>query len=147
MRSVLLFFFTLLTTSVQAQAPPPPAPADSVAPAAEDSLPTTAFYSNRQARRGQNTYRKNCTACHNTAAYSGVGFRRVWSGRSVFELWEQIRTTMPNDGPGRLRPEEYADIVAYLLKLNGFPAGPDELPADAEVLRRLHIIPSPKPSG
>jgi mono/diheme cytochrome c family protein len=131
------------TTTTQAQDPPPspvPAPVDSAAP-------DTAFYSARQARRGQDTYRKNCTACHNTAAYAGAGFRRAWSGRSVFELWEQIRTTMPNDSPGRLKLEEYADIVAYLLKLNGIPPGSDELPADAEVLRRLRIIPPSRPGG
>jgi hypothetical protein len=54
---------------------------------------------------------------------------------------------MPNDSPGRLKSEEYADIVAYLLKLNGIPPGPDELPADAEVLRGLRIIPPSRPGG
>lgn len=112
---------------------------------AQDS--TAGMYSSRQARRGQDTYRRHCNSCHTTAAYSGATFRRAWTGRSVFELWEQIRTTMPNDSPGRLKPGEYADIVAYLLKLNGYPDGPDELPADAELLRRLLITPLERPGG
>lgn len=65
----------------------------------------------------------------------------------MFELWEQIRTTMPNDSPGRLKPGEYADIVAYLLRLNGLPDGPEELPADPDRLRALTITPPTRPGG
>ena len=133
-RALLLLGTMLWVAPVQAQDP---------TPSAEDST-APAFYTNRQARRGQNTYKKYCNSCHSTAAYTGVVFRRNWAGRSVFELWEQIRTTMPNDAPGRLKPEEYADIVAYMLKLNGFPDGPDELPADAEALRALRLTPPPE---
>jgi hypothetical protein len=33
-----------------------------------------------------------------------------------------------------LKKEEYADVIAYLLKLNNFPAGPADLPTDKEAL-------------
>ena len=105
-----------------------------------------ATYTANQARRGQATYQRNCIECHTAAAYTGVAFRRAWAGRSPFEIWELIRTTMPQDNPGRLKPAEYADIVAYMLRLNGYPAGGEELPAEAEQLRSL-IIPAPPPAG
>ncbi len=119
------------------------AQADSDSVAAPPAV--AALYTSDQARRGQKTYERNCVNCHNASAYSGAVFRRVWGGRSAFEIWEQIRTTMPQDAPGRLKPGDYADIVAYLLRLNRYPAGEEELPADADRLRQLMIAPSPPP--
>jgi mono/diheme cytochrome c family protein len=110
------------------------------------TTPATATYTASQARRGQNTYQRNCIECHTAAAYTGIAFRRAWAGRSPFEIWELIRTTMPQDNPGRLKPSEYADIVAYMLRLNGYPASGEELPADAEKLRSL-VIPATPPGG
>jgi mono/diheme cytochrome c family protein len=106
-----------------------------------------AIYSEAQARRGQSTYQRHCVSCHTAAAYSGAAFRRVWGGKSPYDLWEQIRTTMPQDNPGQLKATEYADIVAYLLRLNGYPSGPDELPAEAEKLQQLRIVPRPVAGG
>ncbi|HUG28177.1 MAG TPA: cytochrome c [Gemmatimonadales bacterium] len=125
----------MLSTPVWAQSRP-----DSTVAAA------VATYTSNQAQRGQATYQRNCLACHTAAAYTGVAFRRAWAGRSPFEIWELIRTTMPQDNPGRLKPAEYADIVAYMLRLNGYPAGAEELPAEAEQLRSL-IIPATPPAG
>lgn len=122
------------------------------APARAQSAPDStlaapaATYTATQARRGQAAYQRNCIACHTAAAYTGVAFRRAWAGRSPFEIWELIRTTMPQDNPGRLTPGEYADIVAYMLRLNGYPAGSEELPAEAEKLQPL-IIPATPPAG
>jgi hypothetical protein len=44
---------------------------------------------------------------------------------------------MPRDDPGSLTAEEYAAVVAYMLRLNGRPPGERELPADAEALARM----------
>lgn len=100
---------------------------------------TTPLYSSAQARRGQAVYGRHCVSCHSSEAYTGVAFRRAWGNRPAYELWEQIRTTMPQNAPGTLSAREYADIVAYLLRLNGLPAGPRELPADADALMALVI--------
>lgn len=136
MKSVafLLFPVPMLYAAALAAQPVP----DSTATA-----PTAATYTSAQARRGQNLYQRNCVACHTAAAYTGVAFRRAWADRSPFEIWEVIRTSMPQDNPGRLKPNEYADIVAYMLRLNGYPAGTEELPAEAEALKRLHIPATP----
>ena len=48
---------------------------------------------------------------------------------------------MPEDAPGSLPPQQYVDIVAYILRMNGFEPGSTELPADAEVLKELSLAP------
>lgn len=103
----------------------------------------TGVYSTAQARRGESTHRKRCTECHNAVAYSGAAFRRLWAGRPVYEFWDQIRSTMPNDNPGSLKPDEYLDILAYVLRLNGYPAGENALPSDPEQLRTIRFDRSP----
>lgn len=126
----LLAVVCLSRSDLLAQGPPP----DSAA--AADSV---GVYSEDQARRGQSIYSKNCVECHSASAYTGSAFRRVWGSRSAFELWEQIRTTMPEDNPGKLSHQEYADIVAYLLKLNKLPAGPADLPGEPDKLQQIMI--------
>jgi hypothetical protein len=46
---------------------------------------------------------------------------------------------MPKIDPGSLQPNEYAQVLAYMLKLNGLPAGQKELPADVAVLKSIRI--------
>jgi mono/diheme cytochrome c family protein len=97
------------------------------------------LYTEAQAARGEATYRANCTSCHATSAYTGDAFVQAWDTRTAFDLFELIRTTMPIDNPGRLSREQYADIVAYMFKLNRLPAGDRPLPADDEGLKQVRI--------
>jgi hypothetical protein len=46
---------------------------------------------------------------------------------------------MPQNEPGSLTPEEYILVVAYLLRMNGLPAGETELPADPAALQDVRI--------
>jgi hypothetical protein len=77
----------------------------------------------------------------------GDAFVRAWDGRTAFDIFELIRTTMPIDNPGRLSREQYADVVAYLFKLNRLPAGERPLPSDDDGLKQVRIdakaIPAP----
>jgi mono/diheme cytochrome c family protein len=99
----------------------------------------TGVYSQAQARKGADTYRKFCSACHAPAAHSGEAFQTTWGGRSAADLFDYLRTTMPNDNPGRLSRGQYTDIVAYLLQLNGMPAGARSLSADPKQLEQIRI--------
>jgi hypothetical protein len=63
----------------------------------------------------------------------------TWSGRTAAELFDYLRTTMPDNNPGRLSGRQYADIVAYLLQLNGMPTGPRSLSADPRQLEQIRI--------
>jgi len=124
--------------------PVPRAAAQDVPPAETSTL--GGAYTAAQARRGGETYRKHCTECHVPAAVSGSAFRRAWAGRTVYDYYELIRTTMPNDNPGKLSRGQYADIVAYLLQLSGMPPGERSLPTDTAALRRIRIDVEPPPS-
>jgi hypothetical protein len=50
-----------------------------------------------------------------------------------------MSTQMPKEQPGTLEPEQYADVIAYLLKINGAPAGKKELPPDEKALKWIRI--------
>jgi len=110
--------------------------------AAERSTSTGA-YTERQADKGGATYAKHCVACHAPAAVTGLPFRRAWTGRTAYDFFELIRTTMPQDNPGRLSRSQYTEIVAYLFRLNGFPSGDTPLPSDADALKLIRIESTP----
>ena len=96
-------------------------------------------YTAEQATRGEATFTSICTGCHTTATYATPAFAKKWNGRPVGELFTVIAETMPEDFPGTLTPAEYAQVVAYLLKLNRMPAGAEDLPADADALNKIRF--------
>src|SRR5215216_4045157 len=100
-------------------------------------------YNESQAARGDTEHQNNCTSCHGTEKYSGEAFAKAWIGRTAFDLFDQLKTTMPDDNPGGLSVQQYTDIVAYIFKVNGMPAGADSLPADPEAMRRIKIDAKP----
>jgi hypothetical protein len=99
----------------------------------------TGVYSAEQASRGEELYAGMCKSCHTTASHTGVAFQKSWDGRSLSDLFVYISTKMPKNEPGSLAPEEYADLLAYLLKLNQMPVGAAELPPDTIVLGAIRI--------
>lgn len=96
-------------------------------------------FSTTQASRGRATFSSVCAECHTSGQFRGASFQASWAGRSVASFFELLRTTMPNDDPGRLTRDEYAAVIAYLLQLNGYPAGERSLPVDAAALARIRF--------
>jgi mono/diheme cytochrome c family protein len=84
---------------------------------------TPGFYTAAQATRGEKVFAAQCVTCHARKDLSSPDFHLKWNGRTVFDLFERLQSTMPESDPGSLSAEEYADVVAYLMKLNGMPAG------------------------
>ena len=144
------FFATVIAASVfggaqmSAQRPalrPAPAVPLSVAAFRAD---TAKLYTELQATDGAAVWTKTCSSCHESKDVTSADFRTKWGGRALFELYEQIRTTMPDDAPGTLTAEEYTNSVAYILKLNGLPAGETKLVADSATMSGLKIeLPPP----
>jgi len=100
-----------------------------------------------QANRGAAVYAQRCGACHG-AAMNGTGeapalvggeFVSHWDTMTVGDLFDRVRTTMPQNDPQSLTREEYADVLAFLLKNNGFPAGGQPLDRRSEVLATIGI--------
>lgn len=104
-------------------------------------------YTADQAARGRSVYRQICADCHATSEFTGHAFLSVWANQSAFSMFRLISDQMPLDSPGSLRPQQYADVIAYILQRNGLPAGPRELPAEEAELRRITIEPPPPPEN
>ena len=71
--------------------------------------------------------------------FSGFTFMQSWSGQTVDALYDQLRKTMPKDNPGGLKPQEYADIIAFLFRINRLPAGDADLKGARPVLKEVVI--------
>jgi mono/diheme cytochrome c family protein len=106
---------------------------------------SSGVYTAEQAARGEEAYGANCMGCHNTASHMGDVFIGGWAGRPLSELYGFISAAMPKTEPGSLSKEEYASIVAYILKLNGMPAGKQPLPSDTAALGRIRMDPKKGP--
>jgi mono/diheme cytochrome c family protein len=102
------------------------------------------LYSDQQAVVGEAWFRGYCVECHGPADMANDVFKSKWHGRTAFDLFERLRTSMPDGAAGSLPRQTYADLVAYFLKLNGRPAGPSPLSADSVALvrARLELLPS-----
>jgi hypothetical protein len=70
---------------------------------------------------------------------------RDWSGTDVESLFRRIKASMPPGAPSSLSDEAYLDIVAYMLRVNEFPAGRTELSADAIKNIRIEGRNGPEP--
>ena len=71
---------------------------------------------------------------------AGSDFFVFWTELPVGTMFERIKTTMPEDGPGRLTDAEYTDVLAFILNESSYPAGDTELPADKAELDKIMIV-------
>jgi len=86
-------------------------------------------YTDAQAEEGEKTFQAVCSNCHNAAnPLSGRNFLVRWTERPMYQIWEYMTTRMPYGAPGSLEAEEYAGVLAYILKLNSYPAGDTPMP-------------------
>ena len=102
-------------------------------------------YTDAQSTRGRAGYADHCALCHGVTL-GGVGgappltggrFISEFDGLTLGALFDRIRTTMPLDKPGSLGRPEYADILAFMLQINGFPSGTTELYLRSEFLNTI----------
>jgi mono/diheme cytochrome c family protein len=129
-----------------AQTEPPPA-------AARPHSVWDGAYTEEQAKRGDPLYHQKCASCHgdkltggeSAPPLTGGTFLSNWNGLTLDVLFERIRTSMPSDNPAKVGRGPKADILAYILSQNRFPAGSAELQSKAEMLKDI-LIESTKPS-
>ena len=96
-------------------------------------------YTESQADHGEETYMGVCVGCHPAGTYTGETFKTTWTGRPLSDLFEQIKEKMPKNDPGSLSPEQTAELVSYILKINKVPPGKTDLPADIDPLKDIRI--------
>ena len=96
-------------------------------------------YTAAQAERGKKIFEAKCTACHDTARFTGDVFLDAWAGKPLKDVWDIASGTMPEDNPGSLPQQEYGDILAFFLHLNEFPTGETELKGEAAAMAAIKI--------
>ena len=95
-------------------------------------------YTEEQAQRGAQVYENICAKCHDQNEFMEP-LMQSWTGAPISMLLFEITDLMPEDSPGSLEPGEYADVLAYILELNGLPPGQAELEPSDEVLKQIII--------
>ncbi len=96
-------------------------------------------YTAAQADRGKKVFEAKCTACHDTARFTGEMFIDPWAGKPLKDVWDIASGTMPEDNPGSLPQQDYGDIIAYFLHLNAFPTGEAELKGESGAMAAIVI--------
>ena len=105
-------------------------------------------FSEEQAKRGESLYQQQCSSCHGADLAGGemapglVGgdFSANWNDLTLGQLYDRIRTSMPQNNPGSLSRQQNADILAFILHKGTAPAGKEELPTQSEVLNTIKYV-------
>ena len=130
--------------SLAAQQAKPPAEA----PAASSGRSLwSGVYSDAQARRGEPLYAENCAFCHgaelegtiSASPLSASALSARWHDKTLADLFEYQQSFMPWNSPGGFGRSQNIDILAYILKKGGFPAG-TELPSQPDAQRQIRIV-------
>ena len=111
------------------------------------------IFTTEQANRGEPLYYRECSTCHgdklagheDAPPLAGPDFLDSWNGLTVGKLFDKIRLTMPKGEPGEVGVQQKADILAYILSVNKFPAGKTEL-QKSEALKNIRFE-ATKPEG
>jgi len=109
-------------------------------------------YTEAQAKRGEKVYADTCALCHGAKldgaasgpTLLGPDFTSDWKAMSLAALLNKISMDMPSNSPGTLPPEQYGDVLAYILKVNKYPAGQTELASEVDALKPIRMVEPPK---
>ncbi len=104
-------------------------------------------YTAAQAARGKAIFEMRCALCHGEMLEGAAGpplagdvFLGAWDRQPISAVFDKIHATMPADTPGTLEPAQVADLIAYILQANKFPAGGVELGTGADVLKQIALV-------
>jgi mono/diheme cytochrome c family protein len=135
----VLAVFTITTLTVGFSATRAQAPASAL----------DGIYADEQAQRGQKVFADSCAVCHGDKlegtttggpTLSGKDFINGWKGMTAGDLFDKISMDMPSNAPGSLKPDQYADVMAYVLSVNKYPAGKTPLPSSAATLKSVKML-------
>jgi mono/diheme cytochrome c family protein len=105
-------------------------------------------YTETQAARGTGIFNQSCANCHaltpqGNRPLAGDKFWKSYTQKTVGSLLTYLAANMPNGNGGSLPASSYNDLVALILKSNGFPAGATDLAP--ELIADVQIIPKDGP--
>jgi S-disulfanyl-L-cysteine oxidoreductase SoxD len=122
------------------------------APASPARSQWSGIYSVAQAQRGEALYAENCAFCHgadlggtNSAPpLTRAALSAKWQGRSLGELFDYQQIFMPMNSPGGFSRAQNAEILAFVFKAGGLPAGSTDLPSAPDLLKKI-VVAANKP--
>jgi mono/diheme cytochrome c family protein len=121
---------------------------------AQNQTAKDGVYTAGQAIRGKSIFDMRCAVCHGEMLEGAAGpplagdvFLGPRNGQPVSELFDKIRATMPADAPGTLEPAQVADLVAFILQANKFPAARSELGPATALLKQITLVAANPPPG
>jgi mono/diheme cytochrome c family protein len=89
-----------------------------------------AIYTAAQATAGATVFSTNCAMCHGANLEGAAGptlvgqsFAAAASNYTVGAIFGEIAQQMPAGNPGSLTHDQYAQVMAFILSKNGYPAG------------------------
>ena len=106
--------------------------------APQGKMASEGVYTKAQAERGLTLYDTSCASCHELGKFKGTEFSNAWTGKPLTDLHTAV-VSMPMDAPGSMKPQEYSDILAYFLSINGYPAGTTELAGGEEDIKAVTL--------
>ena len=109
-------------------------------------------YTAAQASRGADFYTSTCARCHGddlegierASALAGATFTQRWDGATLKKLFERLEEMPPDNPAARLTPQQYIDLLAFLLSANNVPAGSTPLAMDKDALAAITYTSRPK---
>ncbi len=111
----------------------------------DDALP--ALYTASQADRGQAKFKEHCAMCHGPhlegragPALKGTNFASETAQFHVGDIFTILAHNMPATEPGSLPHDDYADIMAFVLQQNGYPAGTRALTYDEALNSKVKLL-------
>lgn len=115
-------------------------------PARPGAAQSTGVFTAAQAQAGAKLFSDNCSACHGDDLSGGAGpplagdtFMKKWEGNTAQDLYDVASQQMPLTSPGSLKPDEYIDLIAFILQKNGYQAGTTAL--DQSKLKSIPLKP------
>jgi mono/diheme cytochrome c family protein len=103
-------------------------------------------YTDEQATRGEELYASMCVKCHGATLQgngegalplTGATFKSTWNGVSLGAMFDRVRLSMPQDKPATMTRQQVADLLAFILRANKFPAGKEELARQTDLLNTI----------
>ena len=108
---------------------------------------SSGVYTEEEAAAGAEVFKTVCSKCHSPAfPIWGSKFQGMWmTGGSLWRLYDFVSIMMPGDAGGTLDPVQYHNVVAYILKINGYPSGQTPLPTTPLDIAYINLDPPPGP--